>query len=191
MSIELSRRDFIKVVFASTTVAAVSGAATMWPSNTLARPVCDPVLLKVVDGYIIDPGFDYCEICPPTNRVHLSLDGVEDSSLKMELDKIFWEIEHLVEDPGNWSISEVEEWLDSYVELDALGAWEAMKYTQYGPALEIYQQMNRDDAEDLGLMLVEGSHPGSNFVGIAFHGDPKELSNSFQRLGMNLIVTSG
>ncbi|MFP6733350.1 MAG: hypothetical protein VB959_05870 [Rhodospirillales bacterium] len=107
----------------------------------------------------------------------------------MELEKISWAFEHVVADPENWSVDEVKEWLDTEVELDDLGAWQAMKYTQYGPALEIYEQLSRDDAEELGLMLVEGCHPGSDFVGIEFHGDPAELTRGFERLGMNLVVT--
>ncbi|HIM25354.1 MAG TPA: twin-arginine translocation signal domain-containing protein [Rhodospirillales bacterium] len=39
MSIKLSRRDFLKIVFATASAAAVSGASTLWPSNALSRPV--------------------------------------------------------------------------------------------------------------------------------------------------------
>ena len=53
MSIELSRRDFLKIVFATASAAAVSGAATLWPSNALSRPVFEPVYLSVQDRYIV------------------------------------------------------------------------------------------------------------------------------------------
>ena len=189
MSIELSRRDFLKIVFATASAAAVSGASTLWPSNALSRPVFEPVHLSVEGGYIVDPYFDYCDVCLPTFRKIHSLEGLGADALNVELEKISWAFEHVVADPENWSVDEVKEWLDTEVELDDLAAWQAMKYTQYGPAIEIYEQLSRDDAEELGLMLFEGCHPGSGFVGIEFHGDPKVLTKGFERLGMNLVVT--
>jgi hypothetical protein len=189
MSIELNRRDFIKIVFATASVTAVSGTSVLWPSNAISRPVFEPVYLSVEDGYIIDPYFDYCDVCLPTFREYHSLLGLRGKALKVELEQINWSFEHVVADPNNWTINEVEEWLDSQIEMDVLGAWEGMKYTQYGPALEVYEQLDRNDAEDLGLLLIEGCHPGSDFVGIEFHGDPAELTKGFERLGMNLVVT--
>jgi hypothetical protein len=49
--------------------------------------------------------------------------------------------------------------------------------------------MDRKDAEELGLELDECSSMCSNFVGIAFYGDPAKLSRGFERLGMNVVVT--
>jgi hypothetical protein len=191
MSTELDRREFLKIVFATTSVVAVSGVTTLWPSNVLPRPVMDPVYLEVdQNGYIVDPGFDYCDMCPPTYREYHSLSGLDNNALKIALDKQPGLIEHLVSDHDNWSIEEVDGWLDEYVELSEMGTWEAMQYTPYGPAIEIYLKMDHVVAAEIGLDLVDGDHPGSDFVGVAFHGDIAELNSALERLGMNLVVTA-
>ena len=90
MSTELNRRDFIKIVFASTSVVAVSGASALWPSDALSRPVAEPVYLEIDDaGYIVDPGFNYCDLITPTFREHHSLVGLDKTELKAELDNMF------------------------------------------------------------------------------------------------------
>lgn len=190
MSIEVNRREFLKVVFASASVVAVSGASTLWPSNALSRPVFDPVYLEIDDsGYIVDTGFDYCNQNVPTYRQHHSLEGLGKDQLKAELCEIFDEIEHLVSDPENWSVDEVDDWLDTHMDIDDMGTWEGMKFTHYGPAIQIYEQMGREDAFRLGLELIDGDHPGSDFVGIAFHGDVAELNRELEQLGMNLVIS--
>ena len=191
MSIELTRREFLQIVFATTSVVALTGATTMWPSNELTRPVMEPVYLEVDDsGFIVDPGFDYCDMCPPKNREYHSLTGLGGNELRVALDKEPWLIEHLVADPDNWSLDEIDGWLDEYVELSDMGTWETMQYTPFGPAIQIYQRMDHRDAREIGLELVDGDHPGSDFVGIAFHGDTLELNRQLEKLGMNLIVSS-
>ena len=189
MSIELTRRDFIKTVFATASLAAVSSATTLWPANSLSRPIAEPIYLTIEDGYIVDAGFDYCDLELPTFREHHSLVGLGPAQLKSELEKLFDDMEHLVEDPENWSIDEVKEWLDSPVELDNLGLWEAMKHTHYGPGIEIYEKLTREQVDELGIELVDGDHPGSNFMGVAFHGDINELNKVLDRLAMNLIIS--
>jgi len=64
-----------------------------------------------------------------------------------------------------------------------------MRYTHYGPGIEIYEQMSREQARDLGLELVDGDHPGSSFVGVAYHGDIESLNEGLERLGMNLVIS--
>jgi hypothetical protein len=187
---KITRRYFIEVVFASTTVAAVTGASVLWPSNALSRPIYEPACLTIDEyNYIIDPHFDYCETEFPTFREHHSLEGLNPAELKARINEDVGLIEHIVSDVDNWSVDEIEEWLDTQIEIDDLGPWNSMQYTQHGPALEIYQQMDRKDAEELGLELDECSSMCSNFVGIAFYGDPAKLSRGFERLGMNVVVT--
>jgi hypothetical protein len=190
MTIDLTRRKFLKVIFSTASAAAVLGTLPLWPTEARARPTFNPIQLSIEDGYLVDSNFDYCEVCLPTHRELHSLLGLKGDALKVELENIFYEFEWVVADPDNWTVGEVEEWLDTPVELDQLGAWEAMKYTQYGPAIELYEKMDYANSSELGLKLVEGEHPGSNFVGIAFYGDTDELNKGLQRLGMNMIVTA-
>jgi hypothetical protein len=162
MSIEVNRRDFLKIVFQTAPAIAVASKLALWPSEALSRPASDPVYLSIDEnGYIVDPGFDYCDLITPTFREHHSLVGLGKAELKANLENIFYEIEHLVEDPENWTVDEIQEWLDTHVELEDLGSREAMTYTHYGPGIEIYDRMSRDQAATLGLELVDGDHPGS------------------------------
>ena len=190
MSIELNRRDFLKIVFQTAPAVAVVGKLALWPSEALSRPAFDPVYLSIDEsGYIVDPGFDYCDLITPTFRERHSLVGLSNAELKANLENIFYEIEHLVEDPENWTIDEVQEWLDTHVELEDLGSREAMKYTEYGPGIGIYDRMSSEQAANLGLELVDGDHPGSSFVGVAYHGDIESLNEGLERLGLNLVIS--
>ena len=105
----------------------------------------------------------------PTHRQHLSLEGLEGKDLKLALDDQVYEIEHLVSDPENWSLDEVEEWLETEIEFDNLGPWQAARLSPYNVGLKIYETTSVEDAGNLGLCLVEGGHPGSSFTGVAFH----------------------
>ena len=126
----------------------------------------------------------------PTHREQLSLEGLNPSALKEALNNQIWEIEHLISNPEKWSLDEVELWLDTEVELESLGLWQGAKFTPHGVGLDIYNGLNREEADTLGLVLIEGDHPGSDFLGVAYYGDVDELNQELQKLGMNLIVTT-
>jgi len=190
MSIELNRRDFLKIVFQTTPAIAVASKLALWPSKAASRPTSDPVFLSVDEnGYIVDPDFDYCDLITPTFREHHSLVGLSKEELKANLENKFYEIEHLVEDPENWTVDEIQEWLDTHVELEDLKAREAMKYTEYGPGIGIYDRMSSVQAATLGLELVDGDHPGSSFVGVAYHGDIESLNEGLEQLSLNLVIS--
>lgn len=191
MSIKLNRREFLQIVFATTSLAVVAGSTSMLLTNELSRPVMKPAHLVVDEyGYLVDPDFDYDYGYPPTNREYHSLSGLGSNELKIALEKEAWLIEQIVADPNKWSLEEISGWLDEYVELSDMGAWEGMKYTRHGPALDIYQRMDRRDADEIGFELVEGDHPGSSFVGVAFRGDFLEVNRQLKKKEMNLVVTS-
>jgi hypothetical protein len=76
MSLEINRRDFLKVVFTTTSAAAVSGVLPHWPAEALSRPIMEPV--EFADdgyGYLIDPDMKYYDISHPTFREWLGLEG--------------------------------------------------------------------------------------------------------------------
>jgi len=190
-NLEVTRRDFLKVVFATTTAAAVSGAIPLWPADAIDRPVFEPFVLELDESsYLVDPNFDYGSVILPTHRERLLLEGLEAGDLKDELNTQIWEIEHLISDPKKWNLDEVEWWLDTKIEYEDLGAWQAAQFSPYKAGLDIYQHLSVDAADSLGLELVEGDHPGSSFVGVTFYGDVNELNRQLQKLGLNLIVTS-
>ena len=189
MSIEISRRDFLQVIFKTTSAAAVSGLLPYWPKEALKRPISDPVELGFdSDDYLIDINFNWYDQNIPTFREWLGLNELNPKELKLKLEEDKWRFEHMIADPDNWHIEEVQEFLESDVELDDMGTWEAMSYTEYGPGIEIYEHMKSEEAENIGLYLTDACHPGSNFVGVQFLGDPRELNQDLQKLGMNMKI---
>jgi hypothetical protein len=91
--IEISHRDFMKIVFATTTSVAVSGVITLWPKTALTRPVSKPFNLALDDSsYLVDPSFEFSPVSLPTNREKLSLEGLKPLALKKALDEQIREI---------------------------------------------------------------------------------------------------
>jgi len=189
MSLEISRRDFLKVIFTTTSAAAVSGVLPHWPLEALNRPVMEPV--EFADdgyGYLIDSKMEYYDFGLPTFREFLDLEGLGPKQLKTRLKEEEWRFEHLISDSGNWNIDEIQEWLDSDVEVDDMSLWEGMAYTPYGPPIEFYDQMSYADSEKIGLSLIEGDHPGSSFAGVQLLNTPEDANRELQKLGINVIV---
>lgn len=189
MSTDITRRDFLGLVFATATANAVSGGLPLWPSNALARPIAKPAELFIDgEGYIIDAYFDFLPDLP-TFREHLEVVGLDREAAKEVLEREVDRFEHIVSDPENWSMEEIEDWLDSRLELDDLGPYNAMKYTQYRPGLELYERLDQSVIDELGLELVDCPSMCSDFVGLRYLGDIDELNAGLARHGLNLIVS--
>jgi len=138
----ISRRDFLKIVFSTVPAAVVAAnpiVALAWPEEEKQRPVAEPYVLELEYGYIVDPEFDY-------------------GDLPEDLD------------------------------FDSLGDYQAAQYTPYGAGIEIFEHFGWDKSRRIGLGLVEGDHPGSSFVGVAFSGEIEELNAALAAAGLNLIV---
>jgi hypothetical protein len=118
MSTEINRRDFLKLISATASVAAVSGKVAFWPTEALSRPIAEPAVLALDDScYIIDPYFDFCPDLP-TFRELYSLEDLEPENIKEELKDEVWRFEELLFDPKNWSVNEIDTWLDTQVAMD-------------------------------------------------------------------------
>jgi hypothetical protein len=191
MSIEFNRRDFLKLVSATASAAAISGKMALWPSEAMARPIADPGYLSLDDScYIIDPFFDFCPDLP-TFRELFALEGITQEQIEEILNEEFWRFEHLLSDPDNWSVSEIEPWLDTKVEMHDMSPWKAMGYTQYGPGIRLYEHLGWNVSDDLGLSYVEGEMPGHDFVGVKVIGDLNDLNDGLAIHGLNLIISQG
>ena len=189
MSLEISRRDFLKIIFTTTSAAAVSGVLPHWPAAALNRPVREPVVFADDGyGYLIDSSMEYYDFGLPTFREHLGLKGLGPKQLKTRLKQEESRFEHLISASGRWNIDEVQEWLDSDVEFDDLSLREGMTYTPYGPPIEFYDQLPYADSEKIGLALIEGDHPGSSFAGIQLLNTPDDANRELQKLGINVII---
>ena len=189
MSLEINRRDFLKVVFTTTSAAAVSGVLPHWPIEALSRPIMEPV--EFADdgyGYLIDPSMDYYDSTLPTVRELLGLEKLGPEQLKERLKEEEWRFEHLVSNPDDWSIKEIQDWLDSDVEFDDMGLRQGMSYTPYGPPIEFYERTPYADAEKIGLCLIEGDTPGSSFAGVQLLSRPEDANRELQKLSINMIV---
>ena len=189
MSLEINRRDFLKVIFTTTSAAAVSGVLPHWPVEALSRPIMEPVEFAGDGyGYLIDPSMDYYDSTLPTFRELLGLEGLGPKQLKDRLKEEEWRFEHLVSNPDDWSIKEIQDWLDSDVEFDDMGLRQGMSYTPYGPPIEFYERTPYADAEKIGLCLIEGDTPGSSFAGVQLLSRPEDANRELQKLGINMIV---
>jgi len=191
ISLPINRRDFIKFIFGTASAAAVSGALPLWPTDAMARPIAEPVKLIVDDyNYLVDPHFDFMPNLP-TYREFLSLDGLSKRALKEALQEEQWRFEHLLKDPANWSVDEIEEWLDSDIRFDDMSPRNATQYTEYADGVRLYESLPWEDAMEFNLNLVEGDCLGSDFCGVYFDGDIEELNAGLARHGINLVVQAG
>ena len=194
-SFEIDRRDFIKFVFGTASAVAVSGGSSIWPTEALTRPIAEPAKLALDDyNYLIDPYFDFNPQLP-TYREFLSLENLSNSELKDALKDDTWRFEHHLKDPDNWSVHEIQGWLEESIDFDDMSPWNAAQYTEYGNGIRLYDALPNEDVRDLNLTLMEGEVPGSNFCGVRYDGDFEEdfdnLNRGLAGRGINLIIDGG
>ena len=194
-SFEIDRRDFIKFVFGTASAVAVSGGSSIWPTEALTRPIAEPAKLALDDyNYLVDPYFDYNPQLP-TYREFLSLENLSNSELKDALKDDTWRFEHHLKDPDNWSVHEIQGWLEESIDFDDMSPWNAAQYTEYGDGIRLYDALPYEDVRDLNLTLMEGEVPGSNFCGVRYDGDFEEdfdnLNRGLAGRGINLIIDGG
>ena len=194
-SFEIDRRDFIKFVFGTASAVAVSGGSSIWPTEALTRPIAEPAKLALDDyNYLVDPYFDFNPQLP-TYREFLSLENLSNSELKDALKDDTWRFEHHLKDPDNWSVHEIQGWLEESIDFDDMSPWKAAQYTEYGNGIRLHDALPYEDVRDLNLTLVEGDVPGSNFCGVRYDGDFEEdfdnLNRGLAGRGINLIIQGG
>ena len=191
MSTEINRRDFLKLIFATASAAAVSGKIALWPTEALSRPIAEPAVLALDDSsYIVDPHFDFCPDLP-TFRELYSLEDLKSEQIKEELKDEVWRFEEMLSDPKNWSVTEIDTWLDTQVEMYDMSPWKAAKFTQYAPGIELHNHLGWDAAKELGMAYIEGEMPGHDFVGVRLDSDINEFNAGLAQHGFNLIVSGG
>ena len=194
-SFEIDRRDFIKFVFGTASAVAITGGSSIWPTEALTRPIAEPAKLALDDyNYLVDPYFDYNPQLP-TYREFLSLENLSNSELKDALKDDTWRFEHHLKDPDNWSVHEIQGWLEESIDFDDMSPWNAAQYTEYGDGIRLYDALPYEDVRDLNLTLMEGEVPGSNFCGVRYDGDFEEdfdnLNRGLAGRGINLIIQGG
>lgn len=201
---KLSRREFLKAIFNTVPVAALSGPlAMLWPTGGKARPVAEPAVLAVdEDGFLIEPDFHWIvEPELPTRRVNFEYD-------RMSLAEKAEFLANWTDDEGAWALVEepvdawaepdhacfaaLEErqqaWLDGKADVDELSGRELAKDTEYGAGVEIFSTLGPEVAGAIGLREAPFGAPGSGSYGICYGGNIEALNAAFAALGINAVV---
>lgn len=205
MTIDISRRDFLKIIF-GTAAAAVIPAIDLWPEDIKALPKkALPVAVPyefILDeyGYLVDPSYDW-EVDWPTVREHLHYDYFTlEEKIEVFEDRhgIDGLLDYVDKPLSQWNEDDLavlesinRDWLDELQSNEILEGYEAATYTEYWPGVKVYETMDSITADDLGLVLVEGDHPGSSFCGVRFDGNLEDLNSALFRAGLNMVVTRG
>ena len=181
-TMHMDRRDFIKIVFGTTSMVMLQGAKPLLAEEIAERPAAEPYALELDSGgYIIDAEFDYENFSLPTRREY---EGWNELS-KRERKDLIAEMEF--EDSSS---VEIQDWLDTPMELEEFGGHEFVRMGPCKTGVSLLESMSSKDADELGLYLVDGEQPGSCFVGVRFIGDLDELNSWFERNGWNLVIKS-
>ena len=179
-TMHMDRRDFIKIVFGTTSMVLLQGAKPLLVEEIEERPAAEPYALELDSGgYIIDAEFDYENYCPPTRREYEGWDELSKRERKDLIAEMGFE---------DFSSAEILDWLDSPMELEEFGGHEFARMGPCKTGVSLLENMSPKDAHELGLYLVDGEQPGSDFVGVRFTGDLDELNTWFVRNGWNLVI---
>lgn len=179
-----------------------SPLAGIWPECAKRDKVSKPVIFEIEFGYLVEAGFgDDYEL--PTVREYDYEDLSRDEALDYfkdlcEGDGITADVEEEIGSPiDKWTKQNVEYLesyfsyhLDSSVDPDKLGRYSLAIRSKYGLAILVHDRIGSDLAEKMNLFLVDGEHPGSDFIGVNYTGsDTEALNHWFAKTGLNMIVT--
>lgn len=184
MSTEISRRDFIKIAFGAVSAAVLSDSALaqLLPPGVTDLPV-NPAYPIGIDpsGYLYDPTFDYTL---PTYREMLSNDLGLDALSEDE------QLKRFAEWLGNYDPEEMEDCglsLGDQVDPEDCSPHWLSENSEWRAGLELHEQLGCEARERLGLVLIAGEHPGSNFVAVRCD-KPEVLQEALLREGINVEV---
>jgi hypothetical protein len=198
---DVTRRDFLKIAFGTISVAAISGPmAAIWPAGERNRQVVEPWRVVVEHGYLCDP--DWSPDGWPTCREHWDYDSLSHDDRAEQLlqyagyDAQLLDDEYGIEVPdGGWddnSLAELEAALggslDGPVSSDRLSFHEHLWLGPYAVGAHLLGELPAEECDRLGLWLVEGEHPGSDFCGVRFDGDVMELNAALASHGINVVI---
>jgi len=197
----INRRDFLKIVLTTVSTAALSGPlALVWPTEKKGRPVADPWVVDREYCYLMDP--DWTEEDWPSFR---ELWYYNDLSLKEKVQTL---IDHfgydqqsladefeIVKPSGGWSYQELAEIetilgdvLDEPADPENLSFHQLLTYGPQRAGNVILDNLPASDCDRLGIYLVEGEHPGSDFCAVRYEGALDDLNLALARNGLNTVV---
>ena len=200
---DISRREFLKIAFGTVSATALSGPlALAWPPEAHARPVAEAWRVGLSGGYLFDDEWTEDASDWPTHRDHWDYDCLAiDEKIECLLDHHGYDEQalfedHLISKPrSGWherALTRIEEAfgdvLDEPIAPDLMSPHERLWRGPYGVGTHLLEELPPDEVDRLGLWLVEGECPGSDFCGVRFEGDLADLNETLARHGINVHV---
>ena len=89
-----------------------------------------------------------------------------------------------------WLEKEHKDWLDANADHDELSTWDLQHWGRHAIGFHLLEELPDEEIRKLGLAIVDGDHPGSNFYAVHCEASAGELAVAVARAGMNIVVTS-
>jgi len=80
----------------------------------------------------------------------------------------------------------LDQWLDAELDWDDY-EFLPRGYGQQGAAVSFFEEHTAADLAELGVVIVEGDHPGSSYYGAEMRGDIEEANERARRLGWPIV----
>lgn len=152
------------------------------------------------EGYLFAKDWDGGDW--PTRREHYEYDWMSiDEKVQHLLEHNCLDEESLLEQhqickpEGGWDAallahleSLLGRFLDEPVSRGEMCPDDQFRHSWYGVGGLVLDQFSLDEQDRLGLWLVEGEHPGSDFTGVCLDGDIGELNRALAKRGANIVV---
>jgi hypothetical protein len=203
----VSRREFLKLILGTVPAVALSGPlATLWPETKKSLPVGEPVELYLdEENCLVSGPFLELDWTPTTRREYFDWDDLPLRE-RLEYWRESWRAderfhEFLYEGPevDQWTDADhatfraleadQADWLDGEMSYDELPERDLALMTEYGAAVELFDQLPEKQARALGLHeTVLGGPGGGGGYAIEFRGDVTRLNATLAALGINVVV---
>ena len=76
---------------------------------------------------------------------------------------------------------EIQKWLNDSLDWDAMEFWPS-DWSSQGRALSFFQSMDADVVDALGVVIVEGDHPGSSYFAAELHASFEDANAAAKKL---------
>lgn len=191
MKTPTTRRDFLKIAFGTVSGAVLnnSALANLLPELAKHREIQPAYQLEIDEsGYLYDAERtielpSYREM----GRQVLEVDDLPDQEL---LERIaqwcgVWEMEDFP-----LEVTDLDDPVDPGFACNYGSPYWLAENTEWGAGIELYRQLEPGVAQDLGLVFVEGEHPGSTFIAVRCD-EPDGLQEGLLRHGINIELGAG
>ena len=185
------------------TSSPVTDKAQALPGQDASPPTTppDPWFVDIdEEGYLFAEDWDGGDW--PTHREYREYDWMSIDEKVQHLLELNWLDEeslleqHQISKPGGGWDAEVltrlesvlGAFLDEPVSRGDMSPDDQFRYSRYGVGELVLDRFSLDEQDKLGLWLVEGDSPGSDFTGVRFDGDIAELNRALAKRGANIVV---